>query len=340
MTVTAAFENVSRQSINAMIAYSDQLLARLSDPESPSLGQAFLTSLKATGCIEQAPSTDQPQSSPASYRSFDPNLEDSFINQITYLTEGRNLADFVNSRVHEAFHAMAWRNSAVLHASPFNRKTVIVPCPEDFARIAELVEADAYAKQGWLASRLAGTLPEIRNATKRDPIPAARFEEIRGAASDLPGALQAAARESGGRWFSSSVACFNDHYHGYAVDCMARQLEFFVNEKPVFCKLSEQDFASLGDSFGPNLFQGTGYLQNLASFSEANRVKIDSLNARWGITDREKLPSFADVRQAFGYSSDRKFIDMSSTPIVQTPLAVPAARTALAQAALAQAALA
>jgi hypothetical protein len=315
---------------------TDEWIATRQDPELGPVGAQFMKNYAETGCRTDIDPTETYVR--ASYCAFTyVKGREGLLNRILIgLQAESNLDSLYLGSSHERIHALELWKTPALHAAPFNPRTRIVLCPEDWLLLQERCEQDAFAKQAWFGSLIADELPEVVDRTTREPVPVKEFIEAR-AKYGLQGAMVEMARfyenrkryvdnfKNGDYTYAHSV-----HDSNLAAYKDAMDIRDDRGEKVIFVRLGAKDreaaIRAIGGSFGPNPFGENGVLPeflegphiyqkvNLDIAQTSAQQRLDELNKRLGITDYNALPELSDALAQNGLTPEMLRADSYANP--------------------------
>lgn len=216
------------------------------------------------------------------------------------------------SKWHEGNHALQHAGAPVLHATPQNEATRVVLCPEDYILATILQERDAYAKTAWMGS-LASRDENLSDEQRADIavlmnkqlITTTEFDQCLEQSGDLQEALGRASllwdQKRLQRSDAPSIAAI-DHYINEALTwyeesvkggkLALKPLSNFVS----FVRMEDSDIVRIGQGLGPGTFgdaQVRSEFKNLP-LSEEQRARLDALNTKLNIANRDALPTFTE----------------------------------------------
>ena len=290
-----------KQSIDTV----DRWIGAIQDPELGTIGADLITAFKASHCRE---TIDVRYIGLAHYTSYSLNENSGgFINEIIYGPSAQeDLVRLYSAKVHEATHALQKVYCPALHATPFNRSSNIIICPEDWVKLQILCERDAYTKQALFNSLLARDLEEVADLTKNDPVSVETFNLMRANGAPLADILTQVAEVALEKSFywddAASVYQFKDHYQDFILENYDAGISLRDVNAPIeFVRVDVSDLAAVGINIGPSRFT-LAYVQAL--FDNALDLKpevqdsLNALNSRLGITDKRQLRSFQDAKSS------------------------------------------
>jgi hypothetical protein len=296
------------------VATAGEWIEGLVDPEAGDVGRSFSEAYAHTGCEQDL---DPDFFTRACFNSHSIKLSDSgFHNNILYGSLAMKKLDVLfSARVHESTHAMQNKNTPALHASPFNPKTKIIICPEDWLFLQERCEQGAYAMQAWFSTLLADEAEDggpdlakkIIEGSEREPVAINQFRRLRQEAGSLAGALVGAARESLTKNFYSDSGQYDyykfaDNYADSALTGYTQVMNVRRNERNEtgfkFVRLSDKDreaaVRAIGSSFGPNCF---GEPEILPEFLKG-AILSDKINSK--VATQSPIDRLGDLNKSLG----------------------------------------
>ncbi len=290
------------------------------DPELGNIGRRFSEDVSKSGCREEIDLFLL--HNVATFCAFSLYREAmGFRNLIQYgaLAE-EDLARLYTSMVHEKTHAVQLLHSAALHGSPFNPATRIIICPRDWVTLMERCEQDAFAKQGWFGSLVAGDIPEIRGMTRGQTLSVETFEEIRARSENVAQALTEAARTLLEKkyWLDDphNDETFRNYYHERALSGFKNAINARLDRNEtdfIFVRIEPEDIEAIGNSCGPNIFGENGILPEFSQgpvLNERDKKTLAGINAKLGIGNEDDLPTLGEALAKLGLSR-REFIASS-----------------------------
>lgn len=322
------FQDSARGDIFAQkIANAKALFASLIDAEAGFSGADVLKRLDRMG-LEFAPA-GKDQCGLASYRSFDAGLDRSYINVITCLmynakNELRSDADIDGSVAHEVVHADSWDRVPEFHATPYNKNTPIILCPEDHALALAIAERIAYSNMGWFLSLAQKDYPELADIVT--PVDGDRFSTIRAEEGNLGRALARAADEAMGQIWGldkkrdNAQMTMEQYYHWSALEGYETQTDKRARRRdlPLVVRLEPHNILSLGRSFGPNIVEmGQDFAPLRALDQEWVAEIYENLGKLAGVPSRANLPTFDEGLARCGYTP-ASYLEMSKTAGLQS----------------------
>lgn len=308
----------------------------LTDPELGNVGHRFSEAYARTGCEQDL---DPDFFTRACFNSHSTKQGDSgFHNNILYGSLAMKKMDVLfSARAHESTHAIQSFNTPALHASPFNPKTKIIICPEDWLFLQERCEQGAYALQAWFSTLLADEAADggpdlakkIIEGSEREPVSVNRFRGLQQEAGSLAGAVIGAARESLTKNFYSDHGQYDyykfaDNYADNALTGYTQVMNVRRNERGetgfVFVRLSDEEreaaVRAIGSSFGPNCFGEDRvlpeFLNGVALSDKINskvatqspKDRLSDLNISLGIASRDGLPTLTEELAKIGMTPE------------------------------------
>lgn len=294
----------------------EAMLHSLYDPALGAIGKVFYNATKASGCTE---TVDVTQRINAGFFSFiyPPNEgQNGFQNDIVYgPTAFDRKGKFFGARTHEYVHALQYQHATALHVDPFNDAVDFFISPYDYLLRKERLEQDAYVKGAWLQSLATGINPAYGDALDSTPMSVSIFNSLRQNSATLGEAISEAAvfaSGSQGRWIDDTVQAARDLWHYRALleyeTMIKKRLKDIANpfEVGAIVRMEPRDVIEIGNSFGPNPFDGDMTL----ILSPENKAALDRLNKSLGITDRMQLPT---IQQTLDKRGDTRadFIERS-----------------------------
>lgn len=332
------YANGHMEMLKRAMAFTTDWIRTRQDPDLGNVGEDFLRHFDNSRCrLEIDPDETYIR---ASYCAFSyVKGKEGLLNKILIgLKAESNLDSLYLARVHENTHALEEKNTPALHAAPFNPRTRIILCPQDWLMLQERCEQDAFAKQAWFGSLIAGDLPEMVSGTKREPVPVGAFIEAR-KKYGLNQAMVEMAR------FYANRKCYTDNFNNgdytypHSVhDSNLRAYRDAMNirenrgeENLKFVRLGPKDreaaIRAIGSSFGPNTFGENGVLPeflegphiyqkvNLDVAPTSAQQRLDDLNKRLGIGKYEDLPELSDVLQQYGQTPAMLLAESYANPV-------------------------
>ena len=303
------------------LALAKALFASLEDKEANFSGRRVLARLIRHGLTFEPAGPNQ--KGIASYHPFDPIEDHSYLNMITcpvVNTDGSERSDigFCGSTFHELIHADSWDRVPELHASPFNKNTPIILCPEDFALMTAITERVAYDNMAWLLSLAQKKRSDVGHIVT--PVNALMFDFIRAREGKLSRALALAgdlsARVSWGVDDRDNTdITMEQYYHKAALIDYNAQVEAraVIHDLPLVVRLEPHNIRALAQSFGPNILKEGQMPMPLRDLDRKLVSEIyDTLFDMATVPAYDKLPTFDEGLKRFGYTPS-SFMDMSKT---------------------------
>lgn len=310
-----------------------RIIEGLQDPEAGRIGQELTSKLKASKCefVEQVTpesygnvQTQQFAPSalytPFTYDWVEPKNRKHgalhpFFNSVS-INQNSPLQNRAISTIHEGAHVLAWNNTPILHASPYNgenaAKPYLVLCPRDWIRIVILTEQDAFAKQAWLASRAAKADDAFYAGTITNPTNAQTFELISSYTDNLTQALVRAANHAVLTWHHDDLlrgekVPFMQHYIENALEVYEGCNRLKNTNGITFVQMDDDDLIRVGETIGPNLFTQ----QDLIGLGDLDQFIPPKLRERYlcllnsiGLYNESLLPTFKDALSEQGLTPD------------------------------------
>lgn len=292
---------------SAYLQKSAQILSQLDDPEWGPIGRALLDAAadchvqeRIRPCVYQSDYDDTKEPYTPTFSSFGFDKDEyGFANVINNDPVNTTFARLFRGKVHEIVHAAAMGKSPALHASPWNPATNVILCPRDFVRVMLLSERDAYAKEAWLCHLAQRFCPDLELTADNAPVTPRWFTDMREMGAALPNLLQKAALRSLDIRHKSElgiITTYTDHYINWALKTYKQALDIRDKLKlpfPICARLDDDDLISVGNSYGPNIFEDkNGQLIEaygcIPNFSKEQQVLLNELNARLGIDFSEE----------------------------------------------------
>jgi hypothetical protein len=296
-----AREEAQRKQLGTHLKTVDAWIDRMQDPVLGDVGKAFKA---ATDKIIHHEDLDFGMKPSAVYHSFrylaNPG-QTSFSNSVLYGMEALDSQErLLGAKTHEFVHALQYHKAASLHADPYNEASDIIVSPYDYILRKERLEQDAYVTGAWLCSLVTADAPGIIPAMSGSPLPVTTFNDIKAKSPSLQDAFEQAARDTRnlmGVWQKDAPkTVIADEWHARALEEYAHiiQMRMDVGEPLTFVRLDGPDILEIGDSFGPNTF-GTNpqnpALTTIENLSPANAKKLEEINQKIGIYNRDTLPT-------------------------------------------------
>ncbi len=268
------------------------------------IAEQFKMELKATSAHEEI---DENEFDEVHYTNY--SLSRGWLNKIIY---GPGAVEkpaqlFVN-RVHEGVHAIQQRNCRALWLDPRNPRAYAVLSPESFMHARELMEREAYAKEGLFSALLAFMRPEMRkdladytacDESLFDRIAESYFNDD----GTLPAALSEAADsalnnliEHDGRVMTWRELYRENFLKEYDEAMQARAITGQLSSLS-FVSATESDLVRIGRNVGPSGIGTDEALFAAAAFpnwSPTVRERIAELHQKYGIP----AAGLVDVKQA------------------------------------------
>lgn len=247
----------------------------------------------------------------------------------------RSPYDFVSSRFHEYIHAMQMENAPITHAVPSNPVGKVVLLPSSYVKVRELMEVDAYTKQGWLMHEFTKAHDLEKPGADTDSIynveafyndvterltSETTWSKLATTGATLLHKLTIPTEDGGDKPF------FRD-YHTQFLDQYMLSLQRW-NERhpdrqaPDGFRLMGADMVSVGSSFGPNIFEQPGKQGMLSVFGSPsqlmpeNQAKLQATLYAMGIEDEfvPDLKGFVDTLADLG-ETPHSFMEQSKAGI-------------------------
>lgn len=216
---------------------------------------------------------------------------------------------FISARFHEYIHALQMENSPVLHASPSNAVGQVVLLPTAYVKVNELMEIDAYAKQAWLSHEFNKVHGLLTEDLANHPVGSVELFYVDAVARQEDNSLWEDLATTGLNimqrylihWRNEDEAKpFLQAYHSAAihhyVDAIGAWSQRHADRQaPEGFHLDAQTMLSIGNSFGPNIFEeptSKGMLATFGSFDSISEgKKRDAAKLAWmfGIDDEAAL---------------------------------------------------
>jgi len=296
-----ALEDAQRQQLGTHLKMVDDWIDRMQDPVLGDVGKAF--KLATNGIIhhEELDFGMRPSAVYHSFRYLANPGQTSFSNYVLYGMEALDSQErLLGAKTHEFVHALQYHKAASLHADPYNEASSIIVSPYDYILRKERLEQDAYVTGAWLCSLVTADTPGIIPAMSGSPLPISTFNDIRARTSGLQDAFEQAARDTRnlmGVWQKNAPkTVIADEWHARALEEYEHiiQMRMDVGEPLTFVRLDGPDILEIGDSFGPNTFGSNAQnpaLTTIENLSPANAKKLEEINQKIGIYNRNTLPT-------------------------------------------------
>ncbi len=300
----------------------DEWLENLVDPELGSAGKALRKTFLSTGAAEFV----NPRLTfelGMYYAMHFPNQPET---SAAYGGLGFNrklLGDrgqLFSTRNHEIIHALQWFVIAAIHTR--HPESPIILCPRDYVTLYECMELDACIKQAWFDALAVNQHPEIEKTLNGFPLPPREFKNLRTRTGNLQETMKIAAKDlarSSNDPYSKSRA---NPTPERALLNYAEILKNLNGRRPIVVRLGPEDIASLGQSFGPNIFADGLPVQPHISDALCGLL-LNGYNAALGIKNEDKLPTFSDtLRKKFNITA-ADFLDLAKKEKLQTLRPIP-----------------
>jgi hypothetical protein len=255
-----------------------------------------------------------------------------FINTIAYgpRAVAGGLSQLFNLRTHEGIHAVQAFVSAAVHASPLSTRTTVMLCPRDFIKLNELAERGAYSGAllfSYLLDRVEASgydNPIFSNERLADDANRPLVEQKRQELRDIADAIMNMDEFSLKNEYNERALT---RYEAAMATSRAAEL---ADGKLRFVQLEEEDIAAIGNAFTLNPFTDNDdhvlkTFMDPVPLSPEIEARLQALNARLGIEDESRLPTFGQALAEAG--SDREqFLIASITGAASVPVLGPPQR--------------